>query len=74
MEELELFPDRRYLINPGSAGQPRDGDPRAAFLIYDDKDRKVTFQRVEYDILTCQEKIIRAGLPPQLAERLAWGR
>jgi diadenosine tetraphosphatase ApaH/serine/threonine PP2A family protein phosphatase len=74
LEELELFPDKRYLINPGSAGQPRDGDPRAAFLIYDDKDRKVTFQRVEYDILTCQEKIIRAGLPPQLAERLAWGR
>ncbi len=74
IEELELSPDKRYLINPGSAGQPRDGDPRAAFLIYDDKDRKVTFHRMEYDIGTCQEKIIRAGLPPQLAERLAWGR
>jgi diadenosine tetraphosphatase ApaH/serine/threonine PP2A family protein phosphatase len=74
VEELELLPGKRHLINPGSVGQPRDGDPRAAFLVYDDKDRKVTFHRVEYDIRTCQEKIIRAGLPSQLAERLEWGR
>ncbi len=71
--DLELSPERRYLINPGSVGQPRDGDPRAAFLIYDDKGRTVTFHRVEYEIHACQEKIIRAGLPPRLAERLMWG-
>jgi diadenosine tetraphosphatase ApaH/serine/threonine PP2A family protein phosphatase len=74
IDELELLPDRRYLISPGSVGQPRDGDPRAAFLIYDDRDRKVAFHRVEYDIRTCQDKIIHAGLPPRLAERLEWGR
>ncbi len=73
-EDLELFSGKRYLINPGSVGQPRDGDPRAAFLVYDDQDHKIAFHRVEYDIRTCQEKIIRAGLPPRLAERLEWGR
>lgn len=73
-EDLELFSDKRYLINPGSVGQPRDGDPWAAFLVYDDQDHRVTFHRVEYDIRLCQEKIIRAGLPPQLAERLERGR
>lgn len=75
-ESLELFlsPDKRYLINPGSVGQPRDGDPRAAFLVYDDHNRQVTFYRVAYDIKTCQEKIINAGLPPHHAERLARGR
>jgi diadenosine tetraphosphatase ApaH/serine/threonine PP2A family protein phosphatase len=69
-----VVPEKRYLINPGSVGQPRDGDPRASFLVYDQEDLTVTFFSVEYDIRTCQEKIIRAGLPPQLAERLAWGR
>ena len=73
-EDVELLPGKHYLINPGSVGQPRDGDPRAAFLIYDDGDRRAAFHRVEYDIRTCQDKIIAAGLPPRLAERLAWGR
>jgi diadenosine tetraphosphatase ApaH/serine/threonine PP2A family protein phosphatase len=73
-EELELFPDKRYLLNPGSVGQPRDGDPRAAFLVYDDRSRRVAFLRVEYDVRTCQDKILNAGLPPRLAERLAWGQ
>lgn len=72
-EELDLSPAKRYLINPGSVGQPRDGDPRASFLVYDDRDRRVTFHRVAYNIRACQDKIIRAGLPPQLAERLDWG-
>jgi diadenosine tetraphosphatase ApaH/serine/threonine PP2A family protein phosphatase len=73
-KDLELSSEKRYLINPGSVGQPRDGDPRAAFLVYDDQDRRLTFHSVEYDIRACQEKIIRAGLPPRLAERLDWGR
>jgi len=71
--ELELASDQVYLINPGSVGQPRDGDPRAAFLEYDEQARTVTFHRVEYAIGRSQEKIILAGLPPQLAERLARG-
>ncbi len=72
--DLSLSPDKRYLINPGSVGQPRDGDPRATFLVYDDNERRVTFYRVEYDVKACQEKIISAGLPPLHAERLVWGR
>ncbi len=72
-DDLELSSETRYLINPGSVGQPRDGDPRAAFLVYDDQDRRITFHAVEYDIRTCQEKIIRAGLPPELAGRLSRG-
>ena len=71
--ELALSPDNRYLINPGSVGQPRDGDPRAAFLVYDSTDHFIIFNRVEYDIRKCQDKIIRAGLPPRFAERLDEG-
>jgi predicted phosphodiesterase len=73
-EELLLHSDTRYLINPGSVGQPRDGDPRAAFLVYDDSEHIISFHRVAYDMRLCQEKVINAGLPPELAERLAWGR
>lgn len=72
--ELSLSSENRYLINPGSVGQPRDGDPRAAFLVYDSSERRIVFHRVEYDIRKCRDKIIRAGLPPRLAERLEWGR
>jgi predicted phosphodiesterase len=71
--DLKLAEEKRYLINPGSVGQPRDGDPRASFLVYDADDHRVTFNRVEYDVHACQGKIIRAGLPSRLAERLASG-
>jgi len=54
-------------------GQPRDGDPRAAFLLYDAQERSVSLHRVEYDIAAAQDKVIRAGLPVRLAERLALG-
>lgn len=73
-DEMRLSRDRKYLINPGSVGQPRDGDPLAAFLIYDSLERTVVFFRVQYDIAACQAKIIHAGLPARLAERLAMGR
>lgn len=73
-DRIALVEGRQYLINPGAVGQPRDGDPRAAFAVYDREDRTVTFHRVEYDIAAAQDKIIRAGLPPRLAERLAYGR
>jgi diadenosine tetraphosphatase ApaH/serine/threonine PP2A family protein phosphatase len=72
--ELLLSSGMHYLINPGSVGQPRDGDPRASFLVYDSVDRTVRFFRVEYDIKRCQAKIVRAGLPPQLAWRLKNGQ
>jgi diadenosine tetraphosphatase ApaH/serine/threonine PP2A family protein phosphatase len=66
--------DRPYLINPGSVGQPRDGDPRAAFGVYDSEDSVFTFYRVAYAVAETQEKIIRAGLPAALAQRLAAGK
>ena len=69
-----LEKDKVYLINPGSVGQPRDGDSQAAFGIYDDQDSIFTFYRVPYAVEETQEKIISAGLPPVLAQRLALGK
>ena len=63
-----------YLINPGSTGQPRDGDPRAAYAIYDAEAKQVIYYRAEYDIKAAQQKIHAAGLPPILADRLSVGR
>ncbi|HLG62876.1 MAG TPA: metallophosphoesterase family protein [Ktedonosporobacter sp.] len=63
----------RAIINPGGVGQPRDGDPRAAFMIYD-TERGFTFYRIPYDFEKTQEKIMKAGLPQYLATRLAYGR
>lgn len=65
---------RRLLVNPGSVGQPRDGDPRAAFAIYDAVRREIVLRRVPYPIERAQEKILAAGLPRALAARLAVGR
>jgi predicted phosphodiesterase len=71
---LDIDPDCLYLVNPGSVGQPRDGDPRAAFVLYDPEDRFLFFHRLPYNVETAQTKILRAGLPPVLAERLSAGR
>ena len=71
---LELDSDCYYLINPGSVGQPRDGDPRAAYLLFNSDERFLIFYRIPYDVGKAQEKIRRAGLPPLLADRLAAGR
>lgn len=71
--ELPVQPNLRYLINPGSVGQPRDGDWRAAFAIYDEEQSRVTFHRVPYDIKSAQEKIYKANLPDRLATRLEAG-
>ena len=65
--------DERLIVNPGAVGQPRDGDPRAAYVIYDDASRTLSFRRVEYDVAATQEKMRRAVLPPRLVERLAVG-
>lgn len=72
--KLEVKPNKKYLVNPGSVGQPRDNDPRAAFLIYDTDAAVITFYRVPYDIQLAQEKIFAAGLPERLAVRLEEGR
>ena len=64
----------RTIINPGSVGQPRDGDPRAAYILYDTDSSTVTLHRVEYDIAATQEKMGRAALPAPLIARLAVGR
>ncbi len=74
IEYLPIEPASKYLINVGSVGQPRDGDWRAAYCIYDVDDNSVEQRRVKYDLETAQEKIIAAGLPDLLAERLAAGR
>jgi diadenosine tetraphosphatase ApaH/serine/threonine PP2A family protein phosphatase len=64
----------KYLVNPGSVGQPRDGDPRAAYAIVDPPAGRVELIRVSYAVEAAQDKIRRAGLPDPLADRLALGR
>lgn len=66
--------DTRTILNPGSVGQPRDGDARASFMLYDDVAATATWRRVSYDIAAVQQRILAAGLPPYLAHRLALGR
>jgi diadenosine tetraphosphatase ApaH/serine/threonine PP2A family protein phosphatase len=63
----------RWLVTPGSVGQPRDGDPRAAWLLVDDEARRATFRRVVYDVERTQEEIRDRRLPDALASRLAHG-
>ena len=65
---------RRLILNPGGVGQPRDGDPRAAYAILDTDERSVEFRRVEYAIQQTQERMVEAGLPERLIRRLAAGR
>lgn len=65
---------KKYFINVGSVGQPRDGDPRAAYVVYDAENKLVELRRVPYDIKKTQKEIIDQGLPPRLAARLAAGR
>ncbi len=64
----------RHLINPGSVGQPRDCDWRAAFVLYDSDMEEVAYHRVPYDVTSAQGRILMAGLPERLAERLREGR
>lgn len=71
---LKLEKDGKYLINPGSVGQPRDGDWRAGFALFDSDEYVVTFYRVPYDVRTAQQHITDAKLPERLATRLADGR
>ncbi|PWU04712.1 MAG: metallophosphoesterase [Terriglobia bacterium] len=71
---MDIEPEDGYLINPGSVGQPRDGDPRAAYVLYNAEAGVVSYCRVEYDVESAQRKIRDRGLPPFLADRLSVGR
>lgn len=73
-DKIKIRRNTRYLINPGSVGQPRDRDPRASYAVYDPARRTVQIRRVEYDIETAQKKIHAAGLPSRNADRLRLGR
>jgi diadenosine tetraphosphatase ApaH/serine/threonine PP2A family protein phosphatase len=71
---IQMKPGSKYLVNPGSVGQPRDGDPRAAYAIVDTKKQCVELYRLKYPVEETQMKIIKAGLPEVLAQRLGFGR
>ncbi len=73
-QDFKLAPGRKYFINVGSVGQPRDGDPRASYAIYEPATRQLAFRRLEYDIASAQAKIRANGLPERLAERLEVGQ
>ena len=72
-ERVELS-GGRLILNPGGVGQPRDGDPRAAYVLFDTDKRTLTFSRVEYDIAATQQAMEASGLPRWLSERLSQGR
>lgn len=72
--EMKLDPETQYLINPGSVGQPRDSDWRAAFALFDTEEYSISFYRVPYDVQRSQQRILEANLPHRLAQRLAIGR
>ncbi len=71
---VQLEPGARYIFNPGSVGQPRDNDPRAAFAVWDTDAATLQFERVPYDIGTTQRQMRDARLPSMLADRLQYGR
>jgi diadenosine tetraphosphatase ApaH/serine/threonine PP2A family protein phosphatase len=71
---IPLPPHRQWLVVPGSAGQPRDGNPAACYAMFHTGDQTLTFYRVPYDVETAAAKIRAAGLPERLAERLAHGQ
>jgi predicted phosphodiesterase len=72
--KFKVDPSKKYFVNVGSVGQPRDNNPKAAYVVYDVDEGVIELRRLEYDIAAAQKKILDAGLPPRLAERLAYGR
>ena len=73
-EDFSLVLGRKYFVNTGSVGQPRDSDPRASYCLYEPARRAVTFRRLDYDISAAQARVLEAGLPEHLARRLGSGR
>jgi diadenosine tetraphosphatase ApaH/serine/threonine PP2A family protein phosphatase len=72
--KFKVEPGRKYFVNVGSVGQPRDHNPKAAYVVYDLDESTIELRRLDYDIPTAQKKILAAGLPARLAERLAVGK
>jgi predicted phosphodiesterase len=72
--KFKTEPGRKYFVNVGSVGQPRDNNPKAAYVVYDLNEGSIEIRRLDYDIPKAQKKILEAGLPPRLAERLAYGK
>jgi predicted phosphodiesterase len=73
-EQLHLEPGKKYFVNAGSVGQPRDGDWRAAYVVFDEEKSTIRLRRLRYDLAKTQGKILKAGLPHRLADRLAYGK
>ncbi len=72
--KIKVSLEKKYFVNVGSIGQPRDGDVRASYALYDLEKKEIELRRIPYDIATAQEKIRHSGLPERLAARLAIGR
>lgn len=72
--KFKIEAGKKYFINVGSVGQSRDGVPKATYVIYDAVEQSIELRRLDYDMSVTQKKILDAGLPPRLAERLALGR
>ena len=72
--KFKVEPGKKYFVNVGAVGQPRDNNPKAGYVVYDMNDSTIELRRLDYDIPTAQKKILAAGLPERLAERLAYGR
>src|SRR5256714_7755686 len=72
--KFKVEPGRKYFVNVGSVGQPRDGNPKAAYVIYDLDEGSIELRRLDYDIPKAQQKILEVGLPLRLADRIAVGK
>ena len=72
--KFKTEPGKKYFVNVGAVGQPRDNNPKSAYVVYDTDEGTIEIRRLDYDIATAQKKILAAGLPERLAERLAYGR
>ena len=72
--KFKVDPAKKYFVNVGAIGQPRDNNPKAAYVVYDTEAATIELRRLDYDIAAAQAKIREAGLPERLAERLAYGR
>jgi len=72
--KFKVEPGKKYFVNVGAVGQPRDGNPKAAYVVFDMDASTIELRRLDYDIATAQKKIRAAGLPERLAERLAFGK
>jgi predicted phosphodiesterase len=72
--KFKAEPGKKYFVNVGAVGQPRDGNPKAGYVVYDMDEGTIELRRLDYDIATAQRKIMEAGLPQRLADRLALGK